>query len=1191
MPSDDLILNVRQVAQYPQETVVQPTDAVLLQSGGIGGPYYYAQAQDLVGTALIASGALGVGIAPPADAVDGQIFADGLASLMGGWHTWNSYASSSFPGTSLRLVAGPSGMLVCDASGLTWNWSPGGGGPGSPIVWTQAFNFSGAGYLTLADQIAVARDPAAPLELATMQYVGTAIGAATGALQNLYDTATVWSVNGRTGYVMLGCDDILAAGGAPIYSPNFMGQPTAPTPDLTSNGNQIATTAFAWASGICLINNMLATQPLVFSVNGMSGDVVLTPDDFVGFAPIDSPAFTGTPTAPTPPNTDDSNRIATTAYVVDAVSNVLGTGWAPLNSPQFSGTPTAPTPPAGISDGSIATTAFVMNAISNATAGVASFNTRTGAVVLEAADITEAGGALLASPAFSGVPTGPTAAPGTSTTQLATTAFVAAAIGTPVTSFNGRGGAVTLTTGDITGAGGAPLASPALTGTPTAPTAAVGTSTSQIATTDFVQAAIAANTAGVASFNGRTGVVQFQANDISAVGGALTSSPAFSGTPTGPTAAVGTNTTQLATTAFVQAAIAGAAAVTSFNTRTGAITLTSADITSAGGALTTGPAFTGTPTAPTAAPGTSTTQLATTAFVSAAIGGGQVVSSFNTRTGNVTLTAADITGAGGAVLNSPSFTGVPLAPTASTGTANNQIATTQFVQAAIAGGAVVTSFNSRTGAITLQGNDISGAGGALLASPVFSGTPSGPTATPGTSTTQFATTAFVMGELGTLGGVTSFNGRAGVVNLTLADVTGVGGAPINSPSFTGTPSASFQYGITVSGNVVANPWDLTSGINLYGGVAGFSITAGQFNVVSFSDIFCYCNNTGSTASLAAMIGNPTTFEFPVQLPANPTAPLQAATKAYVDQAGGWNNKIVNGTMDVWQRGLTIASPGQNTVTADCWRVAYNGTAPASVGQSANGVALSRGFQSSYMMTIVGAAGNTGVWVTQRIESFIAGQVAGRTATLQFKLFNNTTATITPSLQTFYPTAVDNFAGVTADLAATNLQPVAAGTVGQCSINFNVSSNAVLGYMLTIVIANAGLTSGTAGVSFGDVDFRYAPGAVIGLNPTPPPPELRPVSIEALICMRYYVNQPGYGTFWSGWISTSGSGTYFGLAVFPIAMRAAPTVTLTNNNNNGFPAAVGTPSNITGRGFLEGRTPNVSGATGFFGSSYTASAEL
>ena len=42
-------------------------------------------------------------------------------------------------------------------------------------------------------------------------------------------------------------------------------------------------------------------------------------------APIDSPAFTGTPTAPTPPDSDDSKRIATTAFVQSWVSALQAT--------------------------------------------------------------------------------------------------------------------------------------------------------------------------------------------------------------------------------------------------------------------------------------------------------------------------------------------------------------------------------------------------------------------------------------------------------------------------------------------------------------------------------------------------------------------------------------------------------------------------------------------------------------------------------------------------------------------------------------------------------------------------------------------------------------------------------------------------------------------------------------------------
>lgn len=86
--------------------------------------------------------------------------------------------------------------------------------------------------------------------------------------------------------------------------------------------------------------------------------------------------------------------------------------------------------------------------------------TFTGTVTIPAG-ASIAGFAPLASPTFTGTPAAPTATAGTSTTQLATTAFVA-------TSF-------------------APLASPALTGTPTAPTAAAATNTTQVATTAYVQ--------------------------------------------------------------------------------------------------------------------------------------------------------------------------------------------------------------------------------------------------------------------------------------------------------------------------------------------------------------------------------------------------------------------------------------------------------------------------------------------------------------------------------------------------------------------------------------------------------------------------------------------------------------------------------------------------------------------------------
>jgi hypothetical protein len=139
-------------------------------------------------------------------------------------------------------------------------------------------------------------------------------------------------------------------------------------------------------------------------------------------------------------------------------------------------------------------------------------------------------------------------------------------------------------------AGKAPLASPALTGTPSAPTAVSGTNSTQIATTAFVQQATvafgpgdmlkstydadndgkvdAAEMADAAPWAGITGkptsfppaTHAHAVGEVTGLQAALDAkaplaSPALTGTPTAPTALLGTTTTQLATTAFVAAAI------------------------------------------------------------------------------------------------------------------------------------------------------------------------------------------------------------------------------------------------------------------------------------------------------------------------------------------------------------------------------------------------------------------------------------------------------------------------------------------------------------------------------------------------------------------------------------------------------------------------------------------------------------
>jgi hypothetical protein len=100
----------------------------------------------------------------------------------------------------------------------------------------------------------------------------------------------------------------------------------------------------------------------------------------------------------------------------------------------------------------------------------------------------------------------------------------------------------------------APLASPALTGTPTAPTAAAGTNTTQIATTAYVigQAANATSPMnGTAAIGTSTRYARQDHVHPTDTTRAPLASPALTGTPTSTTAAADTNTTQIATTAFV----------------------------------------------------------------------------------------------------------------------------------------------------------------------------------------------------------------------------------------------------------------------------------------------------------------------------------------------------------------------------------------------------------------------------------------------------------------------------------------------------------------------------------------------------------------------------------------------------------------------------------------------------------------
>jgi hypothetical protein len=200
---------------------------------------------------------------------------------------------------------------------------------------------------------------------------------------------------------------------------------------------------------------------------------------------------------------------------------------APLASPALTGVPTAPTATAGTNTTQVATTEFVTS-IAVTKSDVGHSHTIANVTNLQSSLDSKA---PLASPALTGVPTAPTATAGTNTTQVATTEFVTAATGAKANAVHTHS-ITDVANLQPTLETLAPLASPAFVGIPAVPTAVAGTSTTQAASTAFVASAMsthesaidphpqytttaeASAAAPVQSVAGKTGVVALVKADV-----------------------------------------------------------------------------------------------------------------------------------------------------------------------------------------------------------------------------------------------------------------------------------------------------------------------------------------------------------------------------------------------------------------------------------------------------------------------------------------------------------------------------------------------------------------------------------------------------------------------------------------------------------------------------------------------------
>ena len=372
------------------------------------------------------------------------------------------------------------------------------------------------------------------------------IDSAPGALDTLNELAA--AINDDASFASTVTNNLSLK--APLASPTLTGTPTAPTATAGTNSTQIATTAF--------VNNKIELTDLSVTQNSSSGTGALSYNNSTGVFSYTPPAsvnfanLTGKPTTVSGYGITDA---LTTGADADIGSNDFITTGKVYFANMFSQVANLPS----------ATTYHGMFAHVHATGAAyfahggnwvrlanqsevfsGAFSALTGKpTTLTGYGITDA--APLASPTFTGTPSGPTATSGTNTTQFATTAFVQSAI----SGFSAGA--------NVSVSGSAP-SSPSAGDLWFDDDALVlyvyyadGSSNQWVQTNP--------SSIDQSGFDGAFSSLSGKPTTLSGYGitdAATANSPTLTGTPVAPTASSGTNTTQLATTAFVQQEVSSA---------------------------------------------------------------------------------------------------------------------------------------------------------------------------------------------------------------------------------------------------------------------------------------------------------------------------------------------------------------------------------------------------------------------------------------------------------------------------------------------------------------------------------------------------------------------------------------------------------------------------------------------------------
>jgi hypothetical protein len=244
---------------------------------------------------------------------------------------------------------------------------------------------------------------------------------------------------------------------------------------------------------------------------------------------------------------------------------------------------------------------------------------------------------------------------------------------------------------------------------------------------------------------------------------------------------------------------------------------------------------------------------------------------------------------------------------------------------------------------------------------------------------------------------------------------------------------------------------------------------------------------------------------------------------YQGSISAGRNFVINGSMDIWQRGATGLGTSTGSYTADRWVL---GSSSTTVTRDTD-VPTSPYFQ--YSLKMVGTSDNS---IIQRVEASNSILLAGQTITFSFYA-KRTSGTGALDVRFYYPSATDNFASTTQIGSTVVVSASPSSSWTRYSVTAAIGTNITTGLQILINNTGAATTFITgAQLELGSVatNFSRAGGTIQG---------------ELAACQRYFYR---HASGISQAIMTAGaySSTIVGGTVFfKSPMRTAPSLTVPN----------------------------------------------